>query len=462
MANTTESNKFIVNSQFDETAPKNKRIGVRDFASTFTTSFVIQACTVLQGIIVARLLGPVGKGELAAVILWPTIFASFGLAGIPIAIAKISAKSDDPSSIARSAIILALITSTISSIACYISLPLLIPEAENHLIPFARFFILAIPLTRVVINSISIDQGRGNFKHFNLNRVIANPIYVALLFFLWMLDIREVRWCAMALLAGYLSAVVVWLFLAVRKYVFIGKLYSLLSIIKQSIRFSLAGLFQQIYLHVDKILMLWLLGTRYLGLYTVALSASGVMGSITGAAGMVSFTMAAQAEEGGGFQRLAKTFRISVLLWMFFGGILAAVMSFALPLVFGRDFAEAINPARMLIIGSAFAGLSNMLEQAVRGQGKAFIGLEGRLAGLILMAISGIILAKTMGLVGVCLAYIIGQLACLMVIIWRTSKHYSVKRAGVYIPRLGDVNYLFKLCFERSLNYVKMRKSYKR
>ncbi|MHC4131451.1 MAG: lipopolysaccharide biosynthesis protein [Planctomycetota bacterium] len=437
------------------TTKKKKHIGVRAFAGTFGASLIIKACMVLQGVLVARLLGPVGKGELAAVILWPAVFASFGLAGIPIAIAKISAKCNDLGSIARSAIVLALMTSTISSLACYISLPWLIPQAEGHLVSLARLFILVIPLTRFVINSISIDQGIGNFKHFNLKRAIANPAYVALLFCLWLFNIREVRWCVIALLTGHLAAFIVWLFLAARKHAFIGKLYSLAKIIKHSIRFSMAGIFQQLYLHVDKILMLWLLGTRNLGLYTVALSASTVMGSITASAGMVSFTMAAQNDEGKGFEQLAKTFRISVLLWMIFGGILAAVMSFALPLVFGRNFAEAINPARMLIIGSVFAGLANMLEQAVRGQGKAFIGLEGRLAGLILMAVSGIILAKTMGFVGVCLAYIIGQFTCLAVIMWRTNHHYYVKSIRPYIPQFNDINYLYHLCSKRFINYIK-------
>ncbi|MHC4264373.1 MAG: lipopolysaccharide biosynthesis protein [Planctomycetota bacterium] len=439
------------------TAINSKRIGVRDFAGTFSTSLVIQACTVLQGIIVARLLGPVGKGELAAIILWPTMFAAFGVAGIYIALGKISAKVDEYDSIVRSAILLAIITSAISSIVCYISIPWLIPEGESHLIPLARLFIIVIPLNRLIRNLIAVDQGCANFKHFNLIRATTNPVYIAILLCFWVVGIRSVGWFIIGLLVGHLAAVLLWVAIKVKRQnnLFVGKLFPILKILKQSITFSLAGVFQLLYLHVDKILMLWLLGTRNLGLYTVALSASAVMGSITSSAGMVSFTIAAQNDEGKGFEQLAKTFRISVLLWMIFGGILAAIMSLALPLVFGHDFAEAINPARMLIIGSAFAGLANMLEQAVRGQGKAFIGLEGRLAGLILMTISGIVLAKTLGLAGICLAYIIGQFACLAVLMWRTNHHYSVKTVRPYLPQFNDINYLYHLCSKRFINYIK-------
>jgi len=428
-----------------DTAPKKRHIGAKAFVGTFGTSVFIQACTVVQGILIARLLGPVGRGEYAAVILWPAMFAGIGIFGSNIAIARASAKLDDHGEVLRTGIVLALITSALSSLVCFMALPWLMPQAESYLINLARLFVLFIPLNHLALNLIAVDQGSGNFKNFNFTRAILNPLYVGMLLCLWLFGIRDLYWFVVALLVGNLAVVVIRLFLAIRRYPIAGKLHSLASLIKQSIHFGLAGIAQPVYMQADKALMLWLLGVKNLGLYMVALSASAVIGSITNSAGMVSFTMAAQSDKGDGFERIAKTFRISVLLWLFFGGILAVVMPFVLPFVYGKDFASAVNPARLLIIGSAFAGLANMLEQSVRGQGKAFVGLEGRLAGLVIMVISGIVLANTFGLPGVCLAYIAGQLVCLSVIIWRTNKHYSVKTAISYIPRFGDVNYLFNI-----------------
>ncbi len=436
--------------------PRNhKRIGAQALVGTFATSVFIQGCTVLQAILIARLLGPVGRGEYAAVILWPAMFAGLGIFGSNIAIARASAKLDDHGKVLRTAIVLSFITSAISSLVCFIVLPLLMPQAESHLVNLARVFVLFIPINHLGLNLLAVDQGSGNFRNFNFTRAILNPLYVTILVWLWLLGIREVRWFVIALLIGNLAVVVVRLFLAIRKYSILGKLYSLASLVKQSVHFGLAGIAQPLYLQADKALILWLLGAKNLGLYMVALSASAVIGSITNSAGMVSFTMAAQANKGGGFQRVAKTFRISVLLWLFFGGILAAVMPFVLPLVYGRNFTDAVNPARLLIIGSAFAGLANMLEQSVRGQGKAFIGLEGRFAGLVIMAISGLFLAGVLGLTGMCLAYIAGQLVCLVVIIWRSNRHYSVKAIDVYMPGLADFNYIFNKLFQCVLVFVR-------
>jgi hypothetical protein len=55
---------------------------------TFGASVIIQAFTVVQGIIIARLLGPIGRGEYATVILWPNVFAAIGIFGTNVALAS--------------------------------------------------------------------------------------------------------------------------------------------------------------------------------------------------------------------------------------------------------------------------------------------------------------------------------------------------------------------------------------
>lgn len=429
----------------DAAASKNKHIGAKAFVGTFGTSVLIQGCTVLQGIIIARLLGPVGRGEYAAVILWPMMFAGLGIFGCNIAIARVSAKVDDHGAIIRTAIVLAFITSAFSSLVCFMALPWLMPQAESHLVSLARLFILFIPLNHLSLNIIAVDQGSGNFKNFNFTRAILNPSYVIILVCLWLLGIREVRWFAIALLVATITAVVVQLFLAVRRQSFIGKLYSPVKLVKQSIHFGLAGAAQPLYLQADKAILLWLLGAENLGLYVVALSASAVIGSITNSAAMVSFTAAAQVKRGEGFDKIAKTFRLSALLWLVFGGILAIAMPLLLPLVYGSEFASAVNPARLLIIGSAFAGHANLLDQNMRGQGRAFIGLEGRIMGLIVILTVGLVSTRWLGMTGMCLAFIFGQLTCMSFFLWRVLGHYGRGVYGIksFCVKRNDLEQLF-------------------
>jgi O-antigen/teichoic acid export membrane protein len=198
------------------------------------------------------------------------------------------------------------------------------------------------------------------------------------------------------------------------------------------------------YQQADKAILLWLIGAEHLGIYVVALSASTAIGSLTNAAGTITFTLAAQANHSEGFDPVFKVYRISMLLWMFFGGLLALSMPWILPLVYGRDFSCAIIPAQLLMAGSAAWGLSLQLEQAMRGQGRAFIGLEGRLVGLIVMAGLGIVLSKYFSLEGICVAFVIGQFFCLAVIIRRALLHYQLLwHISYFFPAKTDLITVF-------------------
>jgi antigen flippase len=440
---STNSN-VITGSAPASGASVRKHIGLRAYIGTFGTSVIVQCFTVLQGIIIARLLGPLGRGQYAAVLLWPNIFAAIGIFGTNIALARAAAKTEHYAQVIRTAVFLALITALPSSLACYLLLPYLFPQAEQQLLGLSRLFVIFIILNHLALNLVAVDQGAGNFKRFNFTRALLYPVYVAFLLGMWVSGIREVRWAAIGLLAANFAVAVVRLGLAVKDMKLWGRLYSPIRAVKESIRFGLVGAAMPLYQQADKAILLWLLGAENLGLYVVALSASAAIGSITNSAGMVSFTAAAQAQQGEGFEKIAKTFRLSALLWLFFGGILAIAMSLLLPLVYGGEFASAVNPARLLIVGSAFAGLANLLDQALRGQGRALVGFEGRVVGLVVMLAAGVVLTTWSGLSGMCLAYDLGQGTCLLFFAWRISSHYGQPAEALrsLIVQWGDIQNL--------------------
>lgn len=419
---------------------RHKPIGLRAYAGTFATCVLIQGLTVVQGIIIARLLGPVGRGEYAAVILWPSVFGAIGIFGTNIALARAAARTTRHDGVIRTSILLAVLTGTLASVACYLALPHLLPEASRHLLGLSRLFVAFILLNHLSLNVVAVDQGAGNFKRFNLTRMLQYPVYLAFLVAMWVWNVREIRWAVVGFLVATATVVVVRLLLSLKDMPLRGPLYSPRRTLRESVRFGLVGAAQPLYLHADKAILLWLLGAENLGLYVVALSASTAIGSITTSTAMVTFTAAAQAGPGEGFERIARTFRISALLWLLFGGILALAMGLLLPLVYGGQFAAAVNPARLLIVGSAFGGLATLLDQAMRGQGRPLAGLEARIAGLVAILAAGIILARYFGLLGMCLAFTGGQAVCLAIFIWRVNRHFdNLGTCRQYVPALDDV-----------------------
>jgi O-antigen/teichoic acid export membrane protein len=439
----TEPSTIKVEAQ---TTQKKKHIGASAFIGTFSTSIFVQACTVVQGIIIARLLGPVGRGEYAAIMLWPNIISSIGIFGTNIALARIVAQTDQYDRVIRTGILLAFTTAFISSTICYLSLPYLLPEDSKHLLNLSRLFILFIPIEHFVLNFIAIDQGMGNFKRFNYTKVLFSPIYISFLLGMWISGNHKVEFAAIGMLIAYLIVVLVRFMLVLKDINILGRLYPPFKTIYESALFGVVGAIQPLYLYADKVILLWILGTENLGLYTAALSASAVISSITFSTGFVSFTMTAQEKQGQGFEKVAKVFSISALLWFFLGFGLLLVMSTLLPLVYGKEFEPAVDAARLLILGSAFSGLANLLDQTLRGQGQAFVGIEGRILGLAVMVLTGVIFSYWIGLSGMCVAFILGQFTCLSFFIWRTIRHYkvNVKHIWNYLSIREDLVNLFK------------------
>lgn len=421
--------------------PAYSKPGARAFLGTFFTSTLIQATAVLQGIIVARLLGPSGRGEYATVVLWPTVFASIGIFGTNIVLARAAARVQQRDALTRTALFLALITSVISVASCLICLPRLLPEKETHLLWLCQVFATFIVLNHLTQNLLAVDQGAGNFKRFNLTRAILNPVYLVFLVIMFLAGIRQVQYVVLGLLAANLAVVVVRFTFLLGEVRLWGPLYSPNQLIRQSVRFGLVGVAMPLYLQADKAIMLWQLGSTNLGLYVVALSAGAAVADITNSASMVSFTLAAQARQGQGFEVLAKTFRIASLLWLVCGGLLAFAMPLLLPAFYGSEFAPAINPARLLILGSALAGLANLLDQTMRGQGRPFVGLEGRVAGLVVLVSLGCILSRYWGLMGMCVAFVFCQFTCLSVFVRRVLNHYGQHAWAIcdLVPRWSDV-----------------------
>src|SRR4051812_16126319 len=93
---------------------------------SFITTLIIQLVTIFGGILSARLLLPQGKGELTAILLWPSLLAILGNLGLFDALSFFSAsKSKSLSKIVSSGVILVGLLSILLVGIGYFSLPLL-------------------------------------------------------------------------------------------------------------------------------------------------------------------------------------------------------------------------------------------------------------------------------------------------------------------------------------------------
>jgi enterobacterial common antigen flippase len=418
---------------------RKPRIGANDVFGTLATNLCIQGCTIVQGVILARLLGPVGRGEFAAAILWPTIFAALGGFGVSTALARRAAHEPNLAGLTRAGLILSVITAACTSGLCFLLMPLLLTGQGAHLIAMSRWFVPIIFCNQLALVFIFIDQGSGNFREFNWTRLIVNPIYLALVVALWLAGRSDVFLFVLALLVANFMVVVVRMVRFLRGDQLFGPIRPLGPIVREATRYGLADLLRPLYQYVDKALFLYLLGVRDLGLYTVALAASGVAACLATATSSVTFGIAAKDDGARTFERIAKLFRCSGWLWLVIGSGLAIAMPILLPAVFGREFSGAVWPAILLIPASAFSGQAGILEQSLRAQGRPFVGLEAQILGLLIMVPVAYVGSKLYGILGIVLAYNLAQLFCLMMFCVRARSHFRRQSLSDFLPKRSDL-----------------------
>src|SRR5438105_3237267 len=108
-------------------------------------TFAVNACLALLGLVtgglLARLLGPQGRGELAAIQTWPTNIASLAMLGLAEATVYFSAR--EPRQAGRhlsSAMALALLVSPPVGLVAYLLMPVLLNAQSAHVIQAARWY----------------------------------------------------------------------------------------------------------------------------------------------------------------------------------------------------------------------------------------------------------------------------------------------------------------------------------
>lgn len=414
-------------------------IGSREFASTLLTNVAIQACTIVQGILLARLLGPVGRGQFAAAILWPSLFAATGGLGVGVALARRAGKAPDLAKLVRTGLLLTLLTGTVAAIVCAVAIPWLLPGDDKIVRQGAYAFMPFILFNHVALAMVAIDQGAGWFARMNWTRLIVNPVYLILVVALWLAGIRDIRWFVISLVVANGAVASVRVGLGVRQAPLLGPMEPVKRVFREALPFGLAGLLNPLTQSADKALLLYLLGTAQLGFYSVALTAASAVNSLAGAAGTVSFGMSSQAKDREGFDRVARMFRFTAWTWLLAGLGVGLTIPIMLPLLYGAAFRPAIWAAILLIPAAAFSGQASVLEEAMRAQGRAFIGLEARAGGLVVMLAVGWLLAPSLGILGVVFAVVASQTIVLMVMTFAARYHFQRAVLSTLLPRIADL-----------------------
>ncbi len=375
------------------------------FARHGVTTVLVTAATMalglLTGILVARTIGPEGRGALTAVLT--TIQMLGWLFGMGCGKAVTYALSRDHSAGGRLLSTWVLILLPLAALAIgtgYLLLPLLLAAQPIETLELAQLYLPMIAMALLAELMLGLVLGDQDFRSFNALNFI-QPAGVATLYaVLWAAGHFTVEAAVIVQAAMSTLVLVVATVLLIRRHG-IGRPDPALG--RQTLWYALrthgdvvGGVITQ---RLDLLIIPAFLPAAQVGLYALATSLSWLIVSLSSALATVVMPAATRRGQSGRalvLNSLQVTFAIGGLL----GGGLFVFADIAIGLVYGPSFADSALPLRLLLPGAVLYAAASILLNGLYAENRPFtatmanlLGMLVTLGGLLLFLRSGGILA---------------------------------------------------------------------
>ena len=404
----------------------------------------------------ARLLGPIARGELATVILWPTILSNLGLMGCNWVLAREVAKDPERErDWAAVGVAVGLATALLYLLAGYFLIPLLLPSDRSYLLRVARLCLLLIPLDIFNQVLLAVEHGRMRWRRYNLLRLSYFLSYLILIGFIGVTQKVQVRWFVSAFLASNLLAALLRLWIQ-RKSLAAGKFRfdGCRHLLRAGVPYFGATISNLVSLQFDTILVVGLLNTEAAGIYAVAAAFANGQSSLGDALGITSFAVLSNERNRGSQEKfLTETFRQSALVSCGVGLVLSCLIPFLIVPLFGFEFSRAIRPAVVLALAASLAASANILNQGLRGAGRPHAGLVSQLLGTGVMAFAALFFLRRFGLTGMAFAVLMSACAQLLVLVAAAAKWLKISPLQFWPFGAGNVRLFFQQVAGLRLRY---------
>ncbi|HMG73500.1 MAG TPA: oligosaccharide flippase family protein [Pyrinomonadaceae bacterium] len=410
----------------------------------------INALGLFNSILLSHWLGPVGRGEIAAAMLWPMLLAYLFSAGIISSTAYFSAaRGPKVQSIFSNAMALAMIQSAVALVVGYVALPYLLGSQSANVVSVARLYLLVIPITLSTQYGTSILQGRMHMSAFNWLRTIIPLGYLA-------------GTIALAMAGKLILLNIVILHLSLTAATWLGAMAALLrfgirpsfqpetGLGKEMLRYgakvqvgNVSGFANQ---SLDQVLMAAWLPPAYLGLYVVAVSSASISQVFSQAVQTVSTPSITQRQTNSERAAVLQgVFRRYWLLSLLGSLAISAVLPIAIPIVFGIRFTPAIWPAEVLLLGTLLGGARAVLAGGAQALGDPWLGSKAHLGALVVTVLLLYLLLPMMGIIGAAIATASACGMELLIVVAGLRSSHSIPAMNLFRPRAGDLSSAFRV-----------------
>lgn len=375
------------------------------FSNVFFSILII-VFGLIGSVLISRALGPSQRGEIAAIILWPTLLLYLGSFGTYQAVIyHFSKKNRNIENIWGTCLAITVMNSIVSILVGSILIMLTLKLLSIQLKWYSFYMLLFLPLNIITQFISSVLQAKALFKEFNLTRLFTPFFYligILSLFFLNVLTVTNVITLQISLTVLQFFVFLI-LFNSRIGTIFNFKYHikTIKIIYNYGYKVWLGDLSQGLNVKMDQILISGMLLSKDLGIYVVATSIANFTSVIPNAYKTVLMPLISSTKKM--VEKLNITQKVLFnFVWINLGVTLVCFIAnpIAIPLLFGKEFKESVPISYILLIGFLFLNFKIVLASIMQGFGKPIFVSYSEIAGLIALLIIVYPLTTTFGLIG--------------------------------------------------------------
>lgn len=408
--------------------------------STMSANLVIMALGMVSGILTARILGPAGRGEIAAAVVWPATIATLGTLGVPDAMVYQAGREKGIGAVVAAGLCVGVAQLLLMGFLGAVIIPRALDSQGPHVIRMSVTYMTILIYAFIGNYAVAIILGTTRFSVWNGLRLLNPILYLGAMLLLWSFGRVTSENVLRAMLIGPVVTTIAASFVVAK--ITTGPLIfdprTIKSVISYGFDSALSSWPLFLKDNVAQIVMSTVLSSSQLGIYAVSLVAASPISPLFNAFQTIIFPKTA-AEPDSALAKRALTEDIAKGFWI--STLLLVVLVFTLPpfirMCYGSAYVPSIIPAQLLTLSMFLNGLGQMIIAGFRGLGMPRAALWGNLLGL---AVVGLLLPTFLsrwGLVGAAAASLISSAITVLAFVYLIRSRAGISLREMMKPEFG-------------------------
>jgi O-antigen/teichoic acid export membrane protein len=380
----------------------------RDTFTTFFASIGAFVLYLLGTIVIARTLGPEGKGLYSMALLVPSTISLVGSLGISLANTYFAgSRRYTAEQLASNSLVVGTVLGillTLAFLAYYFAFTPSFLSGINA--PYVVIVAALVPFSLLNLYFITLVLGQGRIPAYN--GIVLGSAGISLLVTATALVALRLGLTGVIVLVflSEASKALITFFVLSRKAVVRWRLDR--HVLTDSLRYGLRGhansIVQLLNSRLDMFMVALFVGVSGVGFYSVAVSAVECINYFPIAVGTVVFARTPGMREDEANRSTPVVCRNTVLVAAVCGVLLAAIAGTVVKALFGRGFVPAVTPLWLLIPGAVSLSVYRVLANDLAGRGRPGIAAACSASGLAVNIVLNLMLIPRLGISGAAVA----------------------------------------------------------